>query len=182
VRAFADDIDRWLEGERLRKVEERASGSLDSPGVVVNEEDLPDTVTAIGREKKGHRYAIIPLGVDTSDYERIERRLASAEEKCRWLLETVPVWIWETDAAGEYHYSNVAAADILGYRPEELAGFRPDDFLLAPEEAEKCRRAMESLRSEKKVVRDSRCRYIPRDGTEKWLETEPSCSPGWCER
>ncbi len=172
VRAFADDIDRWLEGERLRKLEEPLSGSLDSPGVIVDEENLLDTVTAIGREKKGHRYAIIPLGVDTSDYERIERRLASAEEKYRWLLETVPVWIWETDAAGEYNYSNVAVADILGYRPEELAGFRPDDFLLAPEEAERCHRAMESLRSERKVVRDLRCRYNHRDGTERWLETD----------
>jgi PAS domain S-box-containing protein len=172
VRAFADDIDRWLEGERLRKLEERSSGSLDSPGIVVNEEDLLDTVTAIGREKKGHRYAIIPLGVDTSDYEHIERRLASAEEKYRWLLETVPVWIWETDAGGEYNYSNVAIADMLGYRPEDLAGFRPDDFLLAPEEAEKCSRAMGSLRREKKIVRDLRCRYVHRDGTERWLETD----------
>jgi PAS domain S-box-containing protein len=172
IRAFADDIDRWLEGERFRKLEDRSSGTVDSPGIVVDEENLLETVTAIRCEKKGHRYAIIPLGVDTPEYERIESRLASAEEKYRWLLETVPVWIWETDAAGEYNYSNVAVAGILGYRPEELTGFRPDEFLLAPEEVEKCRSAMEGLRVEKKVIHDLRCCYTHRDGTERWLETD----------
>ncbi len=170
VRAFAADIDRWLEGERLRKLEERPEP--EPPGIIVDDTNLMDAVSTYARDKKGRRFAVIPLGINTSEYERIEDRLKSAEEKYRWLLETVPVWIWETNADGEYSYSNVAVIDMLGYRPEELSGFKPVDFLISPEDVEKCGRATSNLQTNKEVIRDLQCRFVHRDGTVKWLETD----------
>jgi PAS domain S-box-containing protein/excisionase family DNA binding protein len=180
VRAFADDIDRWLEGERIRKLEGRPEGDARYPGIVVNRSNIVEAVSAYARDKKDERFAIVPLGIDTSQYEHIEYRLKSAEEKYRWLVETVPVWIWETDASGEYTYANVAVLDILGYRPEELAGFDPLEFLVAPEDVGAYKEEMDNLRFHKKVIRDLQCRFIHRDTSVKWLETdaEPIFHPG----
>jgi len=172
VRAFADDIDRWLEGERLRKLEAATEADPASPGIVVEDTNLLEAVSTLTRDKKARRYAVIPLGIDTSELERIESRLLRAEEKYRWLVETVPAWIWETDAAGEITYSNVASVDILGYRPEELRGFTPQEFLISPKDAEKCAAAIGRLQSRLEVVRDMQCRYLHRDGSEIWLETD----------
>ncbi|MGD8717857.1 MAG: PAS domain S-box protein [Candidatus Zixiibacteriota bacterium] len=172
VRAFVDDIDRWLEGERIRKLEEPPKAETDYPGIVVNREELGDTMASFARERKDERFAVIPLGIDTSKYENIELRLKTAEEKYRWLLETVPVWIWETNADGEYTYSNVAIRDILGYRPEELAGFKPVEFLVAPADVEIHKNETDNLRQNKRVIRDFQCRYIHRDTSIKWLETD----------
>jgi PAS domain S-box-containing protein len=174
VRAFAADIDKWLEGERLRKMGESESpaASGESSCLVVDETNLVDALSALTRDQGDRKYAVLPLGVDTSEFERIERRLASAEENYRWLVETVPAWIWELDAAGEYKYSNVASLDLLGYRPEEVIGFKPGEFLIAPEDVEKWEQQRRNLHDNKKVVRDFQCRFLHRDGGARRLETD----------
>jgi PAS domain S-box-containing protein len=172
IRAFADDIDRWLEGERLRKMEAAAEAEPESPGIVVQDTNLLEAVSTLAREKKGRRFAVIPLGIDTSEFERIETRLQGSEEKYRWLVETVPAWIWETDAVGKFTYSNVVSVDVLGYRPEEMLGFNPLEFLVAAEDIEKCAAAIDKLRSRMEIVRDLQCRYVHHDGSIIWLETD----------
>jgi PAS domain S-box-containing protein len=172
VRAFADDIDRWLEGERLQKLETASEAEAYSPGIVVDGAKLVEAASALTRDKKGLRYALIPIGIDTSEYERIEDRLKQSEEQYRWLVETVPAWIWETDADGKLTYSNVAAIDILGYRPEELVGFQPSEFLVSPKDRARYTEAMAEVRSKRKVVRGLECRFIHREASEIWLETD----------
>ncbi|UCH77707.1 MAG: PAS domain S-box protein [Candidatus Coatesbacteria bacterium] len=172
VRAFAADLDRWLEGERLRELEAAVEKDPDPPGIIVEGAALAETAASFARDKENLRYALIPLGIDTSEYERIEGRLKTAEEKYRWLLETVPAWIWETDEGGEFTYSNVAVVDILDYRPEELAGFKHTEFLIPEEEAKLFDREIGTLRKRKKLIRDFKCRFTRRDGGLRWLETD----------
>jgi PAS domain S-box-containing protein len=172
IRAFTADIDRWIEGERLRKLEDRREADVESGAVVVNDTDVLDTVTAYVREGKGRRFAVVPLGIDSSEYERIEDRLKTAEEKSRWVLETIPVWVWETDAAGEYTYSNVASLDIIGYRPEELAGFKPSDFLVYKEDVPLYDGEIGNLRKKRAAVRDLRCRFLTREDDIRWFEVD----------
>jgi PAS domain S-box-containing protein len=172
VRAFSADIDRWLAGERLAELGKRAEDEPEAPGVVVKGENLLEALSALTLERGELRYAVVPLGIDTSEYRQIERRLRTAEEKYRWLLETVPVWIWETNAEDEYTYSNVASLDILGYRPEELGGFKPEDFLISDEDVPKFGAEMRKLRSTKRVIRNQQCRFVHRDASEIWLETD----------
>lgn len=60
------------------------------------------------------------------------------------LLEQTSDWIWEVDAEGRYIYSNGRVAEILGYRPEEVIGRTPFDFM-PPEEAARLRRLFNEL-------------------------------------
>ncbi len=172
VRAFSADIDRWLAGERLAELGKQGEDVPEVPGVVVKGKNLLEALSALTHEREELRYAVIPLGIDTSAYRQVERRLRTAEEKYRWLLETVPAWIWETNADGEYNYSNVASLDMLGYRPEELAGFKPEEFLISDGDVPKFVAEMKKLRSSKKVVRNLQCRFIHRDASETWFETD----------
>jgi PAS domain S-box-containing protein len=172
VRAFGADIDRWLAGERLAKLGKRMDEGPELPGVVVKGKNLFEALSALTLEPEELRYAVIPLGIDNSEYRQIEHRLRTAEEKYRWLLETVPVWIWETNAAGEYTYSNIASLDILGYRPEELAGFRPEEFVIAANDVPAFAAEMKKIRAAKKVVRNLQYRFVHRDASEIWLETD----------
>jgi len=170
VRALAADIDRWLAGERLREREEAARKVPGPLGIIVEAAALAETAASCAREEKNRRYALIPLGVEASEYEQLKEKLRAAEEKHQWLLEAVPVWIWETDADGEYTFSNVAVAGILGYRPEELYGFKPEEFVVAEEDAPLYSREMEVLKEKKRVIQGFECRLTRSDGSRRQVE------------
>jgi PAS domain S-box-containing protein len=172
VRAFAADIDRWLEGERLRKMKDERQADAASAAIVVEDSEIVETVAGYVREGKGQRYAVVPLGADTSEYERIEDHLKKSEEKSRWVLETIPVWVWETDANNEFTYSNVASVDMLGYRPEELVGFKPSEFLVHQEDVPACENAFGRIRKKKDAVRNLRCRFVTRENDVRWFEVD----------
>ena len=63
--------------------------------------------------------------------------LRESEERYRGLVESVYDWIWEVDADNVYTYSSPRSYDVLGYRPEELIGKRPTEFM-TPEESRAC--------------------------------------------
>ena len=42
-------------------------------------------------------------------------------------------WIWETDAQGICTYSSPQVETILGYKPDEVIGKTPFDFMSPPE-------------------------------------------------
>lgn len=48
----------------------------------------------------------------------------------RSLVELTSDWIWETDAQNRYTFVSHQIVDILGFRPEELIGTDPNDWLL----------------------------------------------------
>lgn len=49
------------------------------------------------------------------------------------LVETVNDWLWEVDHTGRYTYASPQVYDLLGYRPEEVVGKTPFDFMPAYE-------------------------------------------------
>ena len=68
--------------------------------------------------------------------KRYEDALRKSEEKFRALVESSCDWIWEVNHAGRYTYSSPRVLDILGYRPEEVLGKTPFDFM--PEKEREC--------------------------------------------
>lgn len=68
-----------------------------------------------------------------SDSEPIKEALQISEERFRDLTENISDWVWETDAAGVYTYSNLKVKDILGYDPKEIIGKTPFEFMPSEE-------------------------------------------------
>ena len=64
--------------------------------------------------------------------------LRKSEDRYRGLVEAVSDWVWEVDAQGCYTYTSPRVWDLLGYRPQEVIGRTPFDFM-AEEEAQRVR-------------------------------------------
>lgn len=170
VRAHVADIDRWLEAQP--RPESTPGAGAAPQALIVGGDELPTAVSNLGGRAAGHRYAVFPLGVEEEEFARIQQLLRSAEEKYQRLVEQVPAWIWETNAAGEFTYSNPRSRQILGYDPGDFTGFAPTEFAVAPEDAENFGRSFGAVRRRGSVMKGFRCRFAHRDGSRRWLETD----------
>jgi PAS domain S-box-containing protein len=170
VRAHPADIDRWLEAQP--RPESTPGAGAAPQALIVGGDELPTAVSNLGGRAAGHRYAVFPLGVEEEEFARIQQLLRSAEEKYQRLVEQVPAWIWETNAVGEFTYSNPRSRQILGYDPGDFTGFAPTEFAVAPEDAENFGRSFGAVRRRGSVMKGFRCRFVHRDGSRRWLETD----------
>jgi PAS domain S-box-containing protein len=59
--------------------------------------------------------------------------LRESESKFRSLVETTSDWIWEVDQEGAYTYASPQVGTLLGYKPEEVIGKTPFDFMPSDE-------------------------------------------------
>jgi PAS domain S-box-containing protein len=57
------------------------------------------------------------------------------KERYRQLAEMTSDWLWEIDRDGFYTYASPVVYDLLGYRPEEVIGKKPFDFMPSEEAA-----------------------------------------------
>ncbi len=62
--------------------------------------------------------------------------LRESEAKFRGLVESSSDWIWEINEEGIYTYASPQIETILGYRPEEVVGMKPFDFMPSEESAQ----------------------------------------------
>jgi diguanylate cyclase (GGDEF)-like protein/PAS domain S-box-containing protein len=60
---------------------------------------------------------------------RTERSLKENMERYRALVESTQDFVWETDSQSRYTYCSPQTKTILGYKPEELIGKTPFDFM-----------------------------------------------------
>jgi PAS domain S-box-containing protein len=172
VRAFHSDIDKWLKG--LRATEVNSLVKAETIEEVEETEDISGVLATLLRRDNREKLAVIRMGKDVAEFERIEVQLKSAEEKYRDLVEEIPEWIWEVDADGEFVYSSPGVLEILGYEPEELVSFTAEEFLVHPDDRNKYRTAMGRLTEQKEIVHGFLCRYIHREGSVRHIETSAS--------
>ena len=66
---------------------------------------------------------------DTTDRKRAETERNQIQSRFRALVETTHDWVWETDSNGLYTYVSPRSVDLLGYRPEEIIGKSPLEFI-----------------------------------------------------
>lgn len=66
---------------------------------------------------------------DISEQVKTQDDLRKSKEQFRAIAETTSDWLWEVDENGIYTYSNPKSFDILGYKPEEIIGKTPFDFM-----------------------------------------------------
>ena len=75
---------------------------------------------------------------------RAEEALRQSEKRYRALVETTSDWVWEVDADCIYTFASPNVEEILGYRPDEIVGKSPFDFM-PPEERERVARLFGEL-------------------------------------
>jgi PAS domain S-box-containing protein len=64
------------------------------------------------------------------------KELRESKERLRKIIETTSDWIWAVDEKAVYTYASPSIQDILGYKPEEVLGKTPFDFM-PPDEAKR---------------------------------------------
>lgn len=169
VRAFPDDVDKWLKG--LRASDVNSVLKTESVEKVKEAEDVSAVLATLLRADNKEKIAVVRLGKDVAEFERIEIKLKSAEEKYRKLVEEIPEWVWEKNAVNEFIYSSPQVEEIVGYKPEDLTGFTAEEFLIHPDDENECRMAMNRLMERREVIHDLLCRFIHRDGSVRYMET-----------
>jgi len=73
---------------------------------------------------------------DITHLKRIEEALRGSERRYRNIIEYIDEYIAEADASGQCIYASPKIFDFIGYRPEEVIGKRPFDFM-EPAEADR---------------------------------------------
>ncbi|MEN8188677.1 MAG: PAS domain S-box protein [Thermodesulfobacteriota bacterium] len=68
--------------------------------------------------------------IDISERKRLLKKLRKSEELYRGLVELSYDFIWEVDREGVYTYVSPNIEKILGYRPNEMLGKTPFDFII----------------------------------------------------
>jgi PAS domain S-box-containing protein len=79
-------------------------------------------------------------------------------------------WVWEIDLQGRYTYCSDKVFDVLGYRPEEMYGKHPTDFMPSYE-AERVSPILETMLSQQERMVDFENRNLTRNGREIILMT-----------
>ncbi len=94
----------------------------------------------------------------------------TGDEKFRNLAEMTSDWIWEVDGDGVYTYSNPVVEDVLGYRPDEIIGRTPFDFMPAVD-ARRVKKRFEQAMTAGEALNRLENRNRCRDGSLVTLET-----------
>lgn len=76
-----------------------------------------------------HEPYVLAFGVDISDQVRAEERLRALIHQSNSILESVGDGIYGLDLDGRITVINPAAAQMLGYRPDELLGLRMHEII-----------------------------------------------------
>ncbi|MFO1398149.1 MAG: PAS domain S-box protein [Burkholderiales bacterium] len=78
---------------------------------------------------------IVIFTEDITASKRAQLALRDSERRFRDIVEATADWIWETDAQWRYTYVSDSVEAALGYRPAEVIGRTPFDFMPADEAA-----------------------------------------------
>ncbi len=122
------------------------------------------------RDPQGKVSSVLGISRDITDRKKAEEALRQSEERFRDLITTTPDIVWEADGEARLVYVSPQVEQILGYRPDELIGRSPFEFL-DPETRAASREVFDTAakKGEPFIANDSR--WVHRDGHIVILET-----------
>ncbi len=88
-----------------------------------------DTVAYPVVNETGNVTRIAIIARDITDRKNTEEALSRSERRFRYLISTIGDIVWETDSQARFVYVSPHVEAILGYKPDELIGHTPMEFL-----------------------------------------------------
>ena len=114
-------------------------------------------------DETGRIVGVVGISLDVTERKQAEHRLSTSEARFKDIAESMSDWIWEVNADGVYTYCSERVEDILGYRPEEIIGRTPFDFM-TPEEAQKIAAEFSTIYADKSPIKDLENWNFTKDG------------------
>jgi PAS domain S-box-containing protein len=151
-------------------------------------EDVPHRYEFMGQRKDGSTFPVfievsrVPLMGETlsvafftdfTERKRIETALSSSEKRYRTLVETADDFITEVTATGVIVYASPRTYEITGYKPADVLGKTPFDFMDS-RHAARWRRFFEEKAKNKERIQGFQYAMILPDGSTVTLETNAS--------
>ena len=112
----------------------------------------------------------VGISLDITERKKAELRLSASESRFKDIAESMSDWIWEVDANGIYTYCSERVEDILGYRPDEIIGRTPFDFII-PEEVENIAAEFSAICAAQAPIKDLENWNLTKDGRHVCLLT-----------
>ncbi len=152
---------------RIKGLEIGADAFLSKP---IDEYELVSQVKVALRIKKVED----ALRTERNFLERlVEERtvvLKEKEERLRSLVESTSDWIWAINAEGRYFYASPQVGDFLGYKPDEVLGKAPFDFM-PQKEAERVKRIFQEIQNTRRPFKGLENLNFRKNGEPVILET-----------
>jgi PAS domain S-box-containing protein len=107
---------------------------------------------------------------DITNNKIADARIKESEERLRAIVNLTNDYIWEIDPQWRYTYVSSKVYDIMGYRPEEMLGKSPFDFIF-PEDLDKTKESVREIVHQYKPLNLITNRAVHRDGHIVYLES-----------
>ncbi len=140
--------------EKLRGGEIEAVRYFENPILTKDgQERLIAWQNTVLEDDYGRFAGTLSSGEDITERKRWEEELKASEERFRDIVFSMSDWVWEVDAKGVFTYCSPQVEGILGYRPEELIGKTPFDFM-PEDEAARVRKHIREIAKHKQPIKD----------------------------
>ena len=141
VKEILDEVNRGKYMEQIRK---RRKGVLEPYEIEFIRKDGSRIISRVSpqliTDAEGNVAGSFGITTDITEHRRVEEALRESEERFRALTESTSDFVWEVDLDGVYTYASPKVKDLLGYKPKEILGKTPFDFM-PPEEAKRVEEA-----------------------------------------
>jgi PAS domain S-box-containing protein len=107
---------------------------------------------------------------DITEHKRTEKLLKESEKLFKDVTFSMADWVWEVDKDGRYTYVSEKVEEILGFRPDELIGKTPFDFM-QEDEAKRVGELFNEIISLNNPIKDLVNWNLSRDGERVCLLT-----------
>jgi two-component system cell cycle sensor histidine kinase/response regulator CckA len=125
--------------------------------------------TSLMRDVKGEPVGFHGVTRDITDRKKSEKELQESEERYRNLFDNISDFIYTHDLEGRFISINRAAAQTLGYAPDELIG-RPISDLMIPAEFRKAFKDEYLAQIKKQGFSNGVSLYLAKDGKGHYIE------------
>lgn len=98
------------------------------------------------------------------------KQSSSYIDRFNMIINTSFEWVWEVDTDGVFTYVNKHVESVLGYRPEELLGKRPFDFM-NEDEAQRVGEIFIEIASQEKAFSKLHNACLHKEGHTVYIET-----------
>jgi len=127
----------------------------------------------VSRVRLGETLLSVAFFTDFTERKRIEAALSSSEKRYRTLVETADDFITEINARGVILYASPGFYGITGYKPADILGRTPFDFMDVPY-AMRAKRFFEEKAKNKEKILGLQETLVCKDGSSVTLETNAS--------